>query len=103
MNDHRYIAVIMSLIVISSMLIISLVITTQSKSVCDLIDSGAYFTRLCNYGYIDDIKGPIVAIGKTVNNKSDGDVSRIGINLSPRELHKLSCLVRCHEAYNITY
>ena len=75
--------------------------------VCDLIDtnqrqSGMYFTRLCDSGHMINVEGPVVAIWRTTNNKPDGEVSRTGVNLTPTELHKLSCIVRCSQMYNTT-
>jgi hypothetical protein len=91
-----------------SLFIAVIVVSAPSSSPeCRLIDSilrpgGLYFTRLCDSGHWVDIHGPLVAIRRTLNNKPDGDVSRVGVNLTPAELHRLSCLVKCHEAYNTT-
>jgi hypothetical protein len=74
----------------------------KSAPKCQLIDSNLrssamYFTRFCKSGNMPGITGPIIAIGQTVNNKFDGSPSRIGLNLTPREIYKLACVVRCQE------
>ena len=61
-----------------------------------------YFTRLCDSGDMINVDGPVVAIWRTKNNKPDGEVSWTGVNLTPTELHKLSCIVRCSQMYNTT-
>jgi hypothetical protein len=102
-----------SLFAFGSLLLLLLVIlaATSSSSLrkpeCVLIDSilrptALYFARLCDSGHLVDVHGALVAIRRTLNNKPDGDVSRVGVNLTPAELHRLSCLVKCHETYNTT-
>jgi hypothetical protein len=90
-----------------SIFVVSLVLFTggidasnESKPQCQLIDSNLramYFTRFCKSGDLPGFTGPLVAIGQTVNNKFDG-APRMGVNLSPRELYKLACVVRCQES-----
>jgi hypothetical protein len=92
-----------------SIIVVSLVLFTggtdtsnENKPNCQLIDSNLrasamYFTRFCKSGDFPGITGPIIAIGQTVNNKFDGSPSRVGINLTPHELYKLACVVRCQE------
>jgi hypothetical protein len=99
----------MSVVMFSTLLAIVFLASSADhwKPKCDLIDSitrptGLYFTRLCNSGHFVDVHGPLVAIRRTLNNKPDGDPSIIGVNLTPIELHKISCLVKCHEMYNST-
>jgi hypothetical protein len=97
-------------LVVLGLIMVSLVLSTggidasneESKPKCQLIDSNLrssamYFTRFCKSGDFPGITGPIIAIGQTVNNKFDGSPSRVGINLTPRELYKLACVVRCQE------
>jgi hypothetical protein len=94
--------IIMSMIMFSTLLAITFLVNSSSvKPGCELIDSirrpdGLYFARLCNY------TGTSVVIRRTMNNKPDGDFSKVGVNLTPDELHKISCLVKCHEMYNTT-
>jgi hypothetical protein len=96
-------------LVVLCLIVVCLVLNTsgidasnESNPNCQLIDSNLrttamYFTRFCTSGDIPGITGPVIAIGQTVNNKFDGSPSRIGVNLSPRELYKLACVVRCQE------
>jgi hypothetical protein len=74
----------------------------QTKTQCELIDtnsrpSAPYLTRLCNYGHMDDVQGPIISIGIPINESS---LAAMGITITPTELHKISCLVRCNQLYN---
>jgi hypothetical protein len=94
-------------LVVLSIIVVSLVLFTggtntinETRPQCQLIDSNLramYFTRFCKSGDFPGITGPLVAIGQTVNNKFDG-APRMGVNLSPRELYKLACVVRCQES-----
>jgi hypothetical protein len=93
-------------LVVLGLIVVSLVLSTggidasnELQPKCQLIDSNLramYFTRFCKSGDLPGFTGPLVAIGQTVNNKFDG-APRMGVNLSPRELYKLACVVRCQE------
>jgi hypothetical protein len=98
---------VIMLVILSVLSVLFAIGTSDVKTdpACQLIDSNLrpsamYFTRFCRSGHIPDIRGSIIAIGQTLDNTPNGPVSRIGLNLTPRELYKIACVTHCQEAYN---
>jgi hypothetical protein len=105
MSQQKIIISTVMLIIISfiSFIIMIKVVSSDSSSpVCSLIDNiqrpeARYFVRLCDINHDMGSNSTFVIIRRTLNNKADGLPDKVGVNLLVKELHKISCILRCHE------